>query len=559
MKDRLLKYHALVFAACLGVVAFVLAFFSAAVERRHGDWLVNALIISFACAVLSWGAANRLLAMISDAVSAAVNRLAAAAAGDLNSPTPDSVADSLPDLSNSIDSLFRRVRHELESANTLALFDTVTALPNRVHFRNDADTILSGLRKDAVSALLFIDLDNFKAVNDSLGHAAGDQLLIMIANRLRAIASSAAAAKPGAAGPVLGRLAGDEFTMLLPDIKTPAAAGDVAQQILGAIAEPYSIAGQQVSVGASIGIAVSPLHGYALPQLMRAADVAMYDAKEKGRNCFRFYTEALAQRLAARNRLDHDLRHAVDRNEFGFEFQPQVSLADHRPVAAESLLRWYHPAGVRVPRDFLGAAEECGIVGDLGDWSLDTLAATLGRWHRDGRALRLAVNVTPHQFARGGLYDRTMAAMRKHGAPLAMLELEIADRMAMEAGEILLEDLAALRREGAIVSLDNVGRNALHIGRLRALPADRVKIDRSLVKHIAGDAEARAILHALISMLNTIGRETVATGVETAEQLDILRVMGCGAVQGYALAKPMDDHGLVKWLGAMTEPAAKRA
>jgi diguanylate cyclase len=551
MKFLTLRTHAVAFAACLGMVAFVLAFFSAAADERTAEWLANATIIAAACAVLSWGAANRLIAMISDAISAAAGRLAAAAAGDLVSPTPDTVSKSLPDLSRSIDTLVGRVRDELETANSLAQFDAVTALPNRVYFRKEADAALG--RFAGRAALLFIDLDNFKAVNDSLGHAAGDQLLIMIANRLRALVSSGKIAAD-VTDPVLGRFAGDEFTLFLGGQHAEAAADSAASRILAALDEPFAIAGQEVRVGASIGIAIAPQHGASLPQLMRAADVAMYDAKDSGRGRVHRYNEALAEKLALRNRLDHELRHGFANDQFDFEFQPQVRLADGAAVVAEALLRWHHPTGTRTPRAFLRAAEDIGVLNSIGDWAMDRLAATAGRWNREGRATRLAINLTARQFVQGGLYERTVNTLATHGAPLSMLEIEVADSIAMEAGEALLQDLAKLRNDGAIITIDNFGRNAVHISRLRAMPFTRVKLDRSLVRDIATDGGSRAILQSCITMLNAIGCDSIATGVETDAQLDVLRIAGCRAAQGFAIARPMGDAALGVWLAREAAP-----
>jgi diguanylate cyclase len=549
MNGQSLKLRGIAFAMCIAAVAFILSLFALGDIRVNGQALVNATIIALCCGVLSWGAADRLIDMVLASVNAAISRVIDAAAGDLKSPTPDVVAVALPDLSESLDSLFKTVRSNMDDANSLALFDPVTALSNRVNFRKETEAVLERLTSKQKSALFFIDLDNFKAVNDTLGHAAGDQLLIMVANRLRGVVGSM---KPRRGSDVqtavLGRLAGDEFTLFLPDIRSDAGALRVGDDLVTALMEPYAIAGQNLQVGASIGIALRPQHGATLTALMRAADVAMYDAKANGRGRYHLYSDVLAEQLADRTKLDSELRTALDMGEFGLEFQPQIRLSDGVLVSAESLMRWYHPVdGVRSPASFLHAAIESGLIIEMGDWSIEASARTIAQWRRAGCTHRLSANVSARQFERGSFFQRARQSFEAHGAPLNMLELEISERLIMESGETLWRELEGFRAAGCSVVIDNFGTGFSSLSRMRTLPFDRVKLDRSLTRDIATDKVARDVLHSTIGLIHSLGKEAVAEGVESAAQMDLLKVLGCDTAQGFVIAKPMSADALLDW------------
>lgn len=542
MQGNALKIHAFGFAFSIGAVAFLLASFSELSDARNVWSFSNPLIIALACGVLAWGAADRLIAVVSASIDSAVLRLSEAAAGDLDSPVPQPLEATMPDLSQSLGELFQQVRTNMEQVNSMALFDPVTALANRMHFRNETEALLAAAPSSRLDALFFIDLDNFKGVNDSLGHAAGDQLLIMIANRLRSIFPTSSG---NGLSPVIGRLAGDEFTVFVPNIKSETKGRETGATILRALSEPFSLCGQSVRVGASIGVALHPQHGLSLTDLMRAADVAMYHSKENGKGQVQFYSDALAENLAWRTKLDSDLRDAFKLNQFGFEFQPQVLLADRSAVAAEALLRWHHPIdGIRTPDQFIRVAEETGLMAELSDWTLDQAAAVIGRWYRSGFRQRLAINMSKRQFERGSLFERASEALARHEAPIHMLEIEISDRLAYTTGDGVFADVQALREAGATISVDNFGSAPIDLRRLRLLPVDRVKIDRSMIADIAQCNESRAILQSAVTVLNSLGKETVAEGVEGQDQFDMLRVMGCKAAQGYGIARPGSEAAL---------------
>ena len=550
MEGMTLKSRAIAFAFCVGAVSFILALFAGA-QGDVGDYeLIRAVVIAIVCGVMSWASAERSVAGHAEAVDSAIERLSRAAEGDLVSPTPDKVAACLPDLARSMDGLLMQVRSNLENVHSLAMFDPVTQLPNRTYFRREAARVLREVPDTIESAMFFIDLDKFKNVNDSLGHAQGDQLLARVANRLRAVIEP----EPGKPSrfpraPLLGRLAGDEFTMLVPEVPSREEAERIGRALLYALAEPFDIAGQSVEIGASIGLAMRPEQGRTLSELMRAADVAMYHAKERGRGQVQSFTPALAARLADNVRLEAELRAAVERREFTFVFQPQLDLPSGKMVGAEALLRWNHPVfGLRMPDSFVPRAEESGLIHEIGLWATEELAGTLARWRRIGAGGRLAVNVSPRQLARPDYFLRVRDAMMRHGSPPDLLELEVTESIAMQCGDEALAELASLRRQGVSVALDDFGTGYSNLARLKDLPIDRVKIDRSLIADIANSDEARTIAHAVIGLVHGLGYQVVAEGVETEDQIAILRVIGADIVQGFAIARPMTEVAFLEWL-----------
>ncbi len=550
MEGISLKSRAIAFAFCVGAVAFILALIAGAGAGMSAADISRALIVAIVCAVMSWASAERSVASVAESVDAAIERLSQAAHGDLVSPTPDAVSENLPDLANALDGLLSQVRLNLDSVHTLAMFDPVTALANRTNFRREVGRVLRELPDDTLSALLFIDLDSFKAVNDGLGHAQGDQLLAKVANRLRAVVENDPG-RPGrfARDPLIGRLAGDEFTIFFPQISDRDEAERLARRVLYAIAEPFDLAGQEAQISASIGVALRPAHGRALTDLMRAADVAMYHAKESGRGQAKVFSETLAERLADNVQLETDLRLALDRDEFALLYQPQIDLKSGRMIAAEALLRWEHPArGTQAPDSFIGRAEECGLIHEIGEWAIDAVAAALARWDAAGVEQRLAVNVSPRQIARPEFFARVREAMTRSAAPARLLELEITETLAMHCGDAVLAEIARLRAEGATVAVDDFGTGFSNLSRLRELPIDRVKIDRSLIADIIDSERARTLVHSVIGLIHGLGYEVVAEGVEHPSQRTMLAAMGCDIIQGYAIARPMTEAALMDWM-----------
>jgi diguanylate cyclase (GGDEF)-like protein len=541
-----LKSRAIAFAMCAGAVAFILAL----AANSHGTVSVEgasrALIGAIVVGAMCWASAERTIASTAGAIDAAIARLSRAANGDLEGEIPEEVKECVPPLARAMDGLFSQLHANLESVQRLAMFDPVTGLPNRVNFRRTCERMLAELPPENIAVLYFIDLDRFKAVNDTMGHATGDVLLGMVANRLRAVVDRFAAESEDRP-PLIGRLAGDEFTMFFPGLRSARDAERIGRGVLFALSEPFDLADQEVSIGASIGIALRPEHGTTLHDLMRAADAAMYHAKAMGRGRAEHFTDALAAEIAERARLESDLREAVDKDQFGLVFQPQVSAHDGRIVAAEALLRWQHPDGVKLPHSFIQRAEETGLIVEIGEWVVTSVAETISRWGRLGIEQRLAVNISPRQIDHASFFRRLREAMHAARAPAQLLELEITETLAMHCSEEVIEAISLLRADGASVAIDDFGTGYSNLARLRRLPVDRIKLDRSLIEHVADESDTRNIAQAVIGLVHGLGCEAVAEGIENEAQATVLRVIGCDILQGYAVAEPMAEDAFLTW------------
>lgn len=549
---RSLKGRVDAFALGAGALAFATAFLAVSDPWHDTTGMVRASSFGLLCGLLSWASARRALLGIFGAVEFATTRIVEAAKGDLTSRTPEDVGKSLPLLATALDGMFAQVRSNLESATTLALYDPVTSLPNRTHFRDAAERAMKAVPEGQMSALAFIDLDNFKSVNDTLGHAGGDQALVKVANRLRTIAAGEMVRHPdGATETVVGRYAGDEFAVFFPHIEGRDDAARIGALLLAALTKPFEIGGQQVVVGASIGIALSPEHGRTLTMLMRAADVAMYHAKASGRGQYQFFAEQLAERMAKRGQLETELRDAIERREFTIAFQPQVSLSDGRVLAAEGLLRWNHPTdGLRLPASFIGCAEESGLIADIGDWAIDELAQRAARWTQEPLAPRFSVNLSPRQIARPDFFVRLWRALERVDARLSLIEFEVTEGVLMECSTRVLDQICRLQEAGATIAIDDFGSGSSSLARLRSLPFDAVKLDASLIAGIDRDPVARDVVQAVIGLVHSLGARAIAEGVETQAQYDLLCVMGCDAAQGYAIAPPMIEADYRVWAGS---------
>jgi diguanylate cyclase (GGDEF)-like protein len=461
----------------------------------------------------------------------------------------------MPKLAAAVDSLFAEVRTSIENAHALGMYDPVTSLPNRLHFRAEADKLL-GEAAGGSCAMLFVDLDRFKNVNDSLGHARGDQLLIMVANRLRVVVN-AEFTGDAASRPLLARLAGDEFTLFLPAVAAVADVERVARRIVAAISEPFELACHGIDIGASVGVALTPDHGTSVEALMRAADMAMYRAKESGGGRYCLFDAKLADEHQQRVDTEKALTEAVQRGEFALAFQPQLSLVTGELRGAEALLRWNHPRhGLRMPSTFVPIAERAGIVSEIGDWVTGEIAATLGLWRGKGFSGRLSFNVSTRQVERADFFPKLRQTFADADVPLSMIELEFSETTAMEVSAHVLDEIAALRSAGIQIAMDDFGTGFSNIARLRSLPLDLVKLDPSLTADIEHSDKARVIVQALIQLIKGVGCEVVAEAVETVDQADILRAMGCDIVQGFVFAPAMFEDEFLAWT-ASSRMAAK--
>jgi diguanylate cyclase (GGDEF)-like protein len=421
-------------------------------------------------------------------------------------------------------------------------------LPNRLHFRSECDKLLGEAPQGAMSAMLFVDLDRFKMVNDSLGHARGDQLLIMVANRLRVVVNGEFNG-PAARRPLLARLAGDEFTMFFPGVESVAEVERVARRVVAAISEPFELSAHSVDIGASIGVAICPEHGSSVEALMRAADVAMYRAKDRGGGQHCLFNAELASEHQRKIDTERALTEAVQRGEFSLVFQPQMSLVTGTLAGAEALLRWEHPRdGLRLPATFIPIAERTGVIAEIGDWVLTEVAATLGGWYRDGYRGRLSFNISPRQVDRPDFFRRVRQSFCDAQVPLSQVELEFTESAAMEVSDPVLAEIAELRGQGMHISIDDFGTGFSNIARLRSMPIDRVKLDPSLIGDIETSDKARVVVQAVIQLIKGVDCEVVAEAVETVAQADILRAMGCDTVQGYIFSPALGEQEFLTWV-----------
>ncbi|AMK19231.1 MULTISPECIES: putative bifunctional diguanylate cyclase/phosphodiesterase [Sphingobium] len=541
MQGVTLKSRATAFACAAGALVFTLSLVLGQGQATDIVGIGRSLIIAILCGTMSWASARRTVATTADAIDTATERLIAAAHGDLQSPVSTQIAAELPDLSVAMTSLFSQVRTNLDHVQALALFDQVTGLANRTSFCRQVERLLAERTDERAAALFFIDLDGFKGVNDTLGHAAGDQLLARVAGRLREVVMAQVSA--GLSDAVLGRLAGDEFTMFFPDLPGREAASRIARAIQFALSERFDLGSQHVELGASVGIACYPDHGDTLSALLRSADIAMYHAKHQGRNRAEMFTAELALEAADRAELERDLLLALQRDEFILEFQPQVEAISGRVVTAEALIRWAHPErDLVMPGFFVPVAEESGAIVALGDWVMSRVCETAARWAKADIGQRIAVNISSRELSQADFFLRLRHAMASYQTPPHMLELEISESLAMEMDVRVLGQLRALRKEGVRIAIDDFGTGYSNLSRLKELPIDRVKIDRSLVRDIAISAEARTICSAVVGLIQGLGMEVVVEGVESEAQMDMLRVIGCTLFQGYHFARPTGEE-----------------
>lgn len=540
------KISNMLLSGLAGIASFVFSLYVFITITQLPQQITAALVAGAFCLVVCYIAAERPNSEGARALAALRDRLLAVEEGDLTSPAPESVRRVMPKVAAAVDSLFAEVRSSIDNAQALGMYDPVTSLPNRLNFRSEAERMLA--KADGrTAAMLFIDLDRFKAVNDNLGHARGDQLLVMVANRLRVLINSEAVGN--ARRPLLARLAGDEFTLFFPDVAGEPEAERIARRVVLAIGEPFELHGHSIDVGASVGLAMGPRHGRTVEELMRASDIAMYRAKARGGHQHCLFSDSLAQEHQHRLDTEKALADAVGRDEFQLVLQPQLSLGSGAVTGAEALLRWKHPVlGSVSPTHFIAIAEQTGIINEIGDWVMSEVAAMLASWdEHGGGSRRVAFNVSPRQLERHDFFPRLRQIFGEAGVPLDRIEIEITETAAMECSEATLLDIAELRQEGATIALDDFGTGYSNIARLRQLPIDRVKLDQSLIHDITTSEQARNVVQAVIQLVRGVDCELVAEAVETVAQADILRTMGCETIQGFVFAEPMMERDFLAW------------
>jgi diguanylate cyclase (GGDEF)-like protein len=408
----------------------------------------------------------------------------------------------------------------------MAHHDALTDLPNRTLFGTELESALRWLRRDEQLAVLFIDLDNFKNINDTLGHQVGDALLNTVAARLRDCIRET---------DVIARLGGDEFVVVQTKIGGPNDVAQFARRIREAIMQPYDIDDHHVVVDTSIGIAVAPGDGTTCDELIKNADLALYGAKASGRGTFRFFEQAMDAKMMARHAMELDLRRALVNGEFEINYQPLVNLEQDRICACEALLRWNHPGRGQVsPDSFIPVAEESGLITRIGDWVIRTACEEAASWPED---VTLAINISPVQFRNENLIQVVTHALASSGLKPERLELEITEAILLEHTEATLATLTKLRSFGIRIAMDDFGTGYSSLSYLQKFPFDKIKIDGSFVNALSDAPESTAVIRAVTGLASSFRMVTTAEGVETQEQLELVRSLGCTEMQGYLFSK----------------------
>lgn len=431
----------------------------------------------------------------------------------------------------------------------LAYYDNLTGLPNRSSFLDCLEHAVRRARERGRRlAVLFMDLDGFKNINDTLGHGVGDRVLVAAAQRLRdslrardlvsRLQSPTAEPAPDI---TLARLGGDEFTAVVSDISHAQDAVAIAQRIAQSLCRPLALEGRELSLATSIGIACYPDDGHDAATLLKHADTAMYQAKRAGRNGISVYSADLTDQLLQHMELESSLRVVLERQELHLVYQPQVEAATGRIRSVEALLRWHHPTrGLVPPTEFIPLAEESGLINGIGHWVLRTACQQAALWNRDGSALRIAVNLSPRQFGQPGLVQMVRDVLEQTGLAPQLLELEITEGAVMENTEATRHALQALRDHGIRIALDDFGTGYSSLAYLTRIPIHNIKIDRCFVSGLLDGGESETIVRAVLGMAHSLGLCVTAEGVETLEQAQVLSALACDLLQGYHFSRPVD-------------------
>lgn len=450
--------------------------------------------------------------------------------------------DELEVLANAFNRMLSRIDSNLKRIHRLAYVDMVTELPNRERFRKEVERVTRKAVEDETSgAVLFLDLDRFKRVNDSLGIGEGDRLLEMVARRLREAARGHDLARGSKGEPsMVARLGGDEFTVLVPCTESSADVARYAQQIISAIRRPFDVSGHQVFLGVSIGIAVFPQDGSEPESLLRHADLAMAHAKDTGGNAAHFFEPCMNQTAFERLVLENELRDAVKQDQLVVYYQPKVRMSDGIIEGSEALVRWNHPtSGLLAPGHFIEAAEESGLIGEIGDWVMRNACSQAAEWASQGLSLPVAVNVSAMQFERSGFADSVMEILEQTGLPPELLEIELTESIAMRDPQRVIDQVQPLRDRGVKFAIDDFGTGHSSLSYLTRMPFDVFKIDQSFVRSMSQDPHSRAVVETILALAKALKLKTVAEGVETTEQLTALREEGATLAQGYLFSKPV--------------------
>lgn len=491
--------------------------------------------------------------------------------GDLDSTMPIDGPNETRELGMAFSGMIAKLKENIEQIYELAYVDRTTQLPNREFFRKELTrAIRRAARQKVIGALLFVDLDGFKRVNDTHGHDAGDLILSQFSERLATvlraedlIAFKALNAMENEDGEsdqsdknkqMLARLGGDEFTVLLSEIREATDAATVSQRIIEAVSEPFEVNGSKINIGASVGIAIFPRDGSDYQTILKSADMAMYQAKQEGKNTYRYFSEELNAEASRRMQIEQDLNTALEEgNQLELYYQPKIHCASAMPRSAEALIRWKHPErGMIQPLEFINVAEDCGLILPLGRWILAEACRQIKEFQDNGIDISIAVNISSAQFERPDLSQIVLDVLQETGADPTRLELELTESMAMQNPEIALSHMKRLKKLGIRFAIDDFGTGYSNLSQLSRLPFDVFKIDRSFVDKLANreDAHGRVIVKTVLGMANSLNYETVAEGVENVSQLEFLMEYGCTYAQGYHFARPMPAKEFYQWHSA---------
>lgn len=437
-------------------------------------------------------------------------------------------------LSEENERLVGQIKADTKALDELAFCDPLTQLPNRRQFERTLDSEMArAKRHKRILAVLFIDLDKFKTINDMFGHSIGDALLIEVAARLRATVRTE---------DCVGRIAGDEFAVIATELKHSYEAGTIAGKLLNKINEVFRISGKEVHMSASIGIAYFPQAGEDFATLCKHADLAMYNAKQGGRNRYEYFTSKLEGVYSKRIKIENSMRFAIERNELHLLYQPQVDLLTGNAVGVEALIRWHHPEiGIISPDDFIPIAEETGLIVQIGEWVFREACKHYAEWMLAGcQPRRLAINISPIQLLQKNLPHVVWSSLQQYAIDPSCIEIELTETAVMSYSEESEAVLIRLKELGVSLVIDDFGTGYSSLSHLRSLPISTLKIDRTFVRDVTTDPSARTIVKTVLALANSLGLATVAEGIETTPQMKFLMDQGCLCGQGYLLSHPMD-------------------
>ncbi len=568
MKGRGINSIQVRFTLLIAVISAGLSTSILALDGRYHlhDLAVSHLLGVMAAATAVPAAVMYILAgKLTGLISALRRSTEAIAAGDFNAPVDVDCACDVGGLADSFRTMVARLNSNILRMNILAYSDPVTGLPNRAVLAHVVATSLDTARTPCFSgAVMFIDLDRFKQVNDTLGHDAGDELLRLASQRIlteglqRTLETIDHCMTPfgelcdrAPTDTLFVRFAGDEFVALLPGVTATDQITAVASRIIAALERPFQIGGTDIVIGASIGIARTPLDTRDAAELLNFADLAMYSAKMRGRGDFAFFDGAMREAALQRVNLEREMRDALARDEFVVHLQPKVDARSLDVAGYEALVRWRHPVrGLVMPGEFIGIAEQSGLIDDLGRTVLVLSMKHAAQWRREGRPARISVNVSAMQFARPSFADEIIACLNDCGAAASDIEIELTESTAMLNYQHTLATLQRLRHAGFHIAIDDFGCGFSNLSQLSQLPLDCLKIDRSLISRLGSDPKAENVVKAIIGLGHSLSQVVVAEGVETLKQFQFLQNEKCDLLQGYLFARPMPVDDVQGWLSS---------